>query len=140
MTVGSRLRSERGDTLPEVIITLVIISIAVTGLLAGLATGSTASASHRVHARADALVREAAERLKDRSPTGVPYVACASSYVVAPSPPLGDIDVKVLEVEHWNGADWAATCTVDKGLQRITVAATSDDGVVESVTLVKRKM
>jgi type II secretory pathway pseudopilin PulG len=57
---------ERGETLPEILVTIAIVSLAVVILVGGLATGIAASAGHRQHASADTIARSVAEAVKDR--------------------------------------------------------------------------
>jgi type II secretory pathway pseudopilin PulG len=57
-------RSEAGETLVEIVLTIVIIGIAVTALLAGLGTAASASKQHRDLATADTVMRSYAEATK----------------------------------------------------------------------------
>jgi type II secretory pathway pseudopilin PulG len=69
------VRTEAGDTLIEVLLTVVILGLLVTALLGGLATLWSSSAVHRKQADATAILVSAAERVKSRD---VLYVACAA--------------------------------------------------------------
>lgn len=75
--------SERGDTLIEVLVTVVIISIAVTALLGGLLTSTSASVTHRHAADLDSIVRSFAETVRHNveteQPVGQPGQAGASA-------------------------------------------------------------
>lgn len=98
---------EGGATLAEVLVTLTIIGIAISGVMAGLAAASNASADHRRMVNANLVVRQFAETLKEHVRTGVVdpdtgemsltgYVSCASPdeymypYVTNPSAKLYD--------------------------------------------------
>jgi type II secretory pathway pseudopilin PulG len=72
-----RHRSEAGETLIEVILTIVLVGITVGALIAGLGTAAGASKQHRDLTTADGVLRSFAEATKDavRSCTtsGLPY-------------------------------------------------------------------
>jgi prepilin-type N-terminal cleavage/methylation domain-containing protein len=56
-----RTATDRGDTLIEILLALIIISIAAVALLASFATTTSASATYRTIANSDAAVQVAAE-------------------------------------------------------------------------------
>jgi type II secretory pathway pseudopilin PulG len=60
----TRARSENGETLVEVIFSLVIMGLIFSAFLAAIATSSTASKTHRDLVTADAVLRNAAELTK----------------------------------------------------------------------------
>ncbi len=142
---------ERGETLVELLIAIVILGVAVTTLLAALATAITASASHRRHATSDTLARSFAEALSDPDPaSGTPYVDCATSY---PLPgylavPTG-FDAPTTAVSYWKAgstgasdADFTTTCPPagDQGLQRVTITVRATaNGEQSVVTVLKRR-
>jgi prepilin-type N-terminal cleavage/methylation domain-containing protein len=76
-------RNDRGDTLLEIIITVVIIGIVVGAFFAAISTGSTASAAHRNYVTADALLRDYAESAKSAAradcPTSTTYTTTTTS-------------------------------------------------------------
>ena len=57
-------RDERGETLLEVLVSLVVIGLVIGGLFANYATSATASKSPRDFVTADALLRSRAEATK----------------------------------------------------------------------------
>lgn len=85
-----------GETLVEVVMTVVIIGIAVTALISGLATTAAASTTNRVTADADTVMRNLAEAIKDASTTCVAGAPLALAFsapsgfttTVGPSDPL----------------------------------------------------
>lgn len=140
-----RARLEDGFSLPEILITILIVGIAFGAILGGMMTSITVSDLHRKQATADTVVRDAAERVKNPGQT---YKPCASpsgpnSYAI-PSAPSG-YAVAVSNVDYWDGTSsdpltFVSSCpSPDHGLQRITVVAASSDGrASETVTIVKR--
>ena len=84
--VGSgRRRRDRGDSLVEIVMTVVIVGATVTALIASLATAANASRTQRDGARADAVMRNFAEAAKAASKSCTP----GASYQVAYTPPDG---------------------------------------------------
>jgi type II secretory pathway pseudopilin PulG len=62
-----RLPRDAGETLVEIVMTVVIIGIAVTALISGLATTATASTTNRNTVVADTVMRNLAEAIKHSS-------------------------------------------------------------------------
>jgi type II secretory pathway pseudopilin PulG len=80
-----RHHSEAGETLVEIVLTIVLIGVTVGALVAGLATAAGASKQHRDLTTADTVMRSYAEATKEAvrgcQPNG--------SYVVDYVPPSG---------------------------------------------------
>ncbi len=140
----ARVHGDAGFSLPEVLLTVVIVGIAFAAILGGMVTSIVVSDLHRKQAAADALVRSAAEALKDPA---VAYVDCAgpNAYRDAlPAAPSG-FAVQVSQVAYWDGASsdpmtFSGSCpSPDRGAQRITLVASSTDGrASETLEIVKR--
>jgi Tfp pilus assembly protein PilV len=137
---------DRGETLIEVVTSLVIMSVAVVALVGGLATAIRMSDVHRKQAKAAAFARAFAEYLENQvaaSPSQ--YAECiASPYAAYNTYSTGDAvyHSKPDAVKYWNGTNaFVGTCTVDNGVQRITLKVWTDDprGVVEYLDVVIRK-
>lgn len=117
---------DTGTTLVEVLVAVVVLAIAAGAIIGGLLTSITVSDVHRKQATAGAVARDYAEKV-----AGAAYVECAgpSAYTLATSevPVPGGYSAGVDSVEYWTGSGWAGSCA-SKGLQRITVVASSADG------------
>jgi len=131
---------DRGETLLELLIAVVIMGIAVVAIVGGLAASTLVSDQHRKAATAGSYARDYAEAVKS-----MPYVSCASASAY-PVPagfglPAG-YAATVQAVRYWSGSAWQASCPGlgDVGLQQVTVQVASSDGrAAEQVTLVLRK-
>jgi prepilin-type N-terminal cleavage/methylation domain-containing protein len=140
-------RSEAGVTLIEVMVTIAIMGIGFTALLACLAGTFTAGDQNRKVAVAQTVARKYADALSNAT-----YVSCAvtTSYASALVSPPSGFTVAVTNVEYWNGDSTAtfgtspSTCTTngDQGVQRLNLRVTQTDslrGVIEDVLVLKRK-
>jgi len=134
-----RLRSDSGATLIELLITIVITGILFAALLAGLGGMTKTSALHRRQADVGAVIRSAAEAVKNAS-----YVSCPAGSYPAYTAALagvtlpGDVSTPVLVgVTKIDGTSCGAG---DGGLQRVEIKATSKDGLTsETLWVVKRQ-
>jgi len=149
-----RLRADTGDTLIELLVTIVIIGIAATGILGGLAAAVTASGHHQGIAAVDSVLKSYSENATYQvelasSPL---YADCAvpSSYLahITWSFPAGystGYSATISEVDSWNmtSNQWtvdsgACTSAMKSGVQRLTIGATGPTGVSDSLQIVVR--
>jgi len=144
--------SEEGFSLAEILVTIAIVGITFTAILGGLMTSIRVSALQRTEATADTLARSAAEWVKDSVHNH--YVGCADvgTYSLAALPKPSGYSVVINKVEYWDGIAPPVGATYllashiqtscpspDRGLQRITIVATSADGdSTETVQILKR--
>lgn len=145
MAPPRRAADESGFSLPEILVTIVIVGIAFAAILGGMITSITVSDLHRKQATADALARSAAEAVKDHA---VGYVACAgpNAYRDALPPAPSGYAVSISSVVYWNGTSsdpmtFSGGCpSPDAGAQKITIVAASADGrATETVEIIKRR-
>jgi uncharacterized membrane protein len=143
-----RCRADAGDTLVEVMATMVVMSIAVAAILAGIGTSLRLSGTHRNFASAGVVMGAAAEAVKVATP-----VACSSVTTSSYSSALTTIPTKFPGFAFptgWSASNLsitAATCNNSSTtkLQTITVqakrgssACTTATTQCESVSVVKR--
>src|SRR6185369_1991475 len=121
----NRLDDDRGETLIELLVTVVILGTAVVAIVAALATAIRVSDIHRKQASAGAYVRAYAEALETYVAAGsyqpCPVGTAYDGRFTIPAPE----DVKydppsVVSVEYWTGSAWQSGCPAsDVGLQRV---------------------
>jgi type II secretory pathway pseudopilin PulG len=151
-TLDGRRRGEdreRGETLIELLVTVVILGTAVVAVVGALVTAIKVSDLHRKHATAGAAVRayaEDLERLVAQTPTG--YMPCADAgyyqtNVVYSGP--GGYTPHVVDVWIWNGTsfvDVPADCSTtgaDHAIQKVLLRVDSPSTQVsESLAVVIR--
>jgi type II secretory pathway pseudopilin PulG len=131
---------DAGDTLVELLVTVVILGIATAGLTGALLTVGKVSQMHRQQVLAQTSLRAWAEQVSVGS-----YTACAAATgFAAPSPALSTgLTATVTGVRYWDGASFASTCAVDTGIQRVGLRITATNGlspaIVESVEVTVRR-
>jgi Tfp pilus assembly protein PilV len=132
---ANRTGDDRGETLLELVIAVVILGIAVVAIVGGLASSVLISDVHRLQA---AITADQAN-----------YVACAGPANYVPSAaaiaatgftvPSGY--TATASVQYWDGSAFGA-CPAggDTGLQRVSLTVTSDNGRArQSLVVLVRK-
>src|SRR5712692_9649782 len=91
-TMVRRARGEAGETMAELIVTIAVVGLAVAAIVGALATGISASSTHRQRASADTVARSVAEAIKDRKvpldSNGSYAASIWTGGVTPPSPPI----------------------------------------------------
>ena len=135
----SESRSQEGFTLVEVMMTVMIMSIAFVTILEGEAVFFHSTTIRHATASLDTATRSYATALSN-----LPYVDCASSYSTAPIPGAS----AAVAIDYWNGAVAPATfsdhtaCVAngEQGAQRIAITLTdTNTSQTDQLTIVKRK-
>jgi hypothetical protein len=133
---------DRGETLVELLITLVIMSTAVIALVTGIGAAIKLSDLHRKQATAGAYVRDFADTVETYvtgSPTvATGYTPCQTSTIAAMiatyqavyTVPDANYKRSVSGLAFWNGTTFASTCPAggDLGLQQVSLTVASIDG------------
>ncbi len=135
------LRDDRGTTLVELLVTVVILGLALVALLGGLGTAVIVSDQHRQQAVAGAAVRSYAEAVGAAA-----YVNCATSAQLANptgyASPAGYTST-VTRVQYWNPntRQFVNTCaSPDPGAQKVSLRVTSNRGqATETLEIIVRK-
>ncbi len=116
---------DRGETLIEIVITVVITSITITALVSSLATTGSAGVAQRNRAAADTVMRNYAEATKQGARSCVVGGAYSVDYAVpdgytAVAEPAGDV------------------CPDASSVKRITLTVTDPTGVADSMQIAIR--
>lgn len=142
MTGGALARDagDAGESLVELLVTVVILGIATAGIAAALLTAGKASTLHRQQALTQNALRSWAEQVGAAA-----YTDCATAAgISAPNPALPTgLTASVTGVQYWNGTSFVASCGTDTGLQKVTLRITAANGLsaalVRSIAVVLRK-
>jgi type II secretory pathway pseudopilin PulG len=144
-------RTEAGDTLIEVLMTLVILSICALALIITFATAISTSVDHRNLAKNDTVLRNLDQTSfyqLQQQPTPK-FLACVvgqdgtpttSAYTSGPnalnfSPPTG-YAVAIGTVTFWNGTNFQTTCPSSNAAQLITLTVTNPNGSIATTQTV----
>lgn len=143
-----RRRPDRGDTLIEVLLALVVIGLSVVALLGGLAASISGSATHKGLSTIDAMLRSYAEDLTDQVELEAApiYAECpswtASSYngtAVNYTAPVG-YTIGISSIQYFDRAasqssstPWDGACTNPTGLQLVTLSATGPNHTAQTL-------
>ena len=133
------ITDERGSTLVEVLVAVVVLGTAGLAVLGSMFTSIAISDVHRKEATAGAVARDYTEKI-----AGSTYVECGGPSVytlpAAAVPVPTGYSAAVNKVEYWTASGWGTSCS-SSGLQRVTVVASSTDGraTERSVVVVRQQ-
>ncbi len=138
-------RDESGDTLVEVLVAIVVLSLCGLALLLTFSTSITASVEHRSLATLDTVLRSASESAtaQIQQQSGALFSSCATPSLynanVTLSVPAG-FTVAITSVQYWTGTSFSAigaSCpTGSLQPQLLTMTATATNGVRDSLSFV----
>ena len=142
MTRVTPAHGQDGVSLIELVMTIAIIGLSFVALLGGLAAAVAGSGQQRQRAALEAVLRGAADDVRD--PSTAPYAECATAYPV--SAPDGYTATATV-VGFWNpdpaiNRYEAPPCpsTPDSGLQLLELHVATVDGMAnQRVHVVKRR-
>ena len=139
-----RTRGQRGETLVELLATLVLMSTAIIAVLGGIGVAITASDRNNKEVNSLSVVRNYAEAV-----AAAKYVPCATAASYAPPAvgypvPTGYTAAVTGSVTYYDGtssnpAVFGGSCPPDTGAQRMTIEVKSVDNRADrSLEIVKR--
>jgi len=141
-------RDDRGETLVEILVALVIMGITVASILGAFTTAITDSAHHRTLVVLNSMLRNYAEAYTSQiqfqqSPL---FTSCASSYTISglTAPPTGYTisgqgSAANPTIQYWNGSAWVAVGSCSSTTvhaQQITLSATGLYGQSQTLSFV----
>lgn len=139
---------DRGESLIELLVAVLIMGTAVVAVVGGLGTAIMMTDLHRRQATAAAFLRELAVKVDTAIAGGTPpYTTCPSnSWYVAPYSPAPGYSAAIAEVRYWSSASVfvvvGPSCNAanDVGVQRLSLSVSTTDGRVnERIDVVIRK-
>ena len=130
-------RHDAGETLVEILVSVVILGIAVAAILGGIGMSATASSTHQSLTRTQNLLRDWAETLTWSSacPTVVPAFGLPAGFTATPAP----------AVSYWkaSSADFTASCASNDGMYRVRLTvlppATQGPALAQTLDVVVRQ-
>ncbi len=136
---GRRPNSDEGDTLIEILVTMVIISLCVVAFLSAFTTSISASAEHGSLVSMDAVLRSTSEEaISQIQLSAVPlYTSCATpaSYGGIDFGAPAGYSASVTSVEYWNGSSFSSTCPAGStSPQLIVLTVSSPLGSTSSIS------
>jgi len=149
MSARGRITDDRGETLLELVIAIIILGVLVVAIGSGVVVSVKVSGIHRSQSTADAFLHNYAESIQSSykacgSAAAPTYSALASGYVSGLATPTG-FNAPTASVKFWQAnpgtfvSSGGACPASDPGLQQVTFALTSTDGLVsESLNVVVR--
>ena len=140
-------RSEKGATLVETLVAVVILGIAGVAILAGLQLSVAASDIHRKQTNGGAAVRSYAEAVEKYLNTTSNYVKCAGANAYSPAvvgytvPAGQSAQHAAAQPLAGDGSVAGGACPgADRGVQRLRLSVSSADGrATETLTIVVRR-
>ena len=145
---------QRGDTLVEVLIAIVVLAVVGLAAFAGLQTAIRSSVDSRELGRAEAIVRSAAENLQNPETPYVDEAGCgAGNYSSLATLPAG-YSLTVPDVQFWTstatspvGSGTTVPTTFggcppsgdDPGLQLVTLRVATPAGATAELDVLKRR-
>jgi type II secretory pathway pseudopilin PulG len=131
-------RSDRGETLLELVVAISIMSVAVVAIVGAIATGIRLSDVHRKQTVARGYLTAFAESIQEEvaaSTSGYKVCGSENQYEAMFSAPASPYSRSVMEVEYWNNTTlaWATSgCNTgnDSGIQRLSLRVWISPGTV----------
>lgn len=150
-------RSDRGETLIELLVAIAILSTAVIAVVGCLVTGIMVSSIHRQQTVAGVTLHNYAEEI-NRTVDAGGYPAGCAALAVSFTAPAG-YTASITRVRYWppdlppgtnppydgsnkqpDGSQWLTSCSTDSGVRQLTLqVASTDSRAVEQFVIVVRK-
>jgi prepilin-type N-terminal cleavage/methylation domain-containing protein len=122
---GVKVRGERGDTLIEVLMALLVLSLCALAIMIAFSTSISASQQHRDLATANIVLASASQQAiaeiqqdanlfgcsaQTQNPPVTETTYVLDSVQITPAPNYGNYTATVSNVEYWNGSTFQPGC------------------------------
>jgi type II secretory pathway pseudopilin PulG len=137
---GAFARGEAGESLLEIIITIMIIGLAIPAVVGAVLAAIGSSSQDRRQVQAQQLLTSWSETIAKHNDDGS-YTACpATSYYAtgtfAPAAVPAGFAVSVASIDYWDTATSTfAGCAADKGIRRLRLRVNVDAGLYPSFAM-----
>lgn len=134
-------RGDAGETLLELLISLMVIGVGVTAILGAVGIATQASTLDERQIQAQALLRSWGEHIVSAT-SDATYTPCATTATYASSPwmygspaPAGlqalpsGFTPTVTQVQYWDGTSFVGSCATDRGVQRVRLTMSVADSL-----------
>lgn len=112
---GHDFRDERGETLIELLITIIVLSIGGVAIVAMMTSAVISADTHRGMAAGEVVLRDYTEAIQDHADGLATWPACPTAAQLEPTfGPSGWPTHAITQVTYWNGSSWSTdrtTCT-----------------------------
>jgi type II secretory pathway pseudopilin PulG len=137
---------DRGDTLVEILISIIIMGIAGVAIITALQEGIFGSVSHRDAAEAESAMRYFAENVTNQT-----YDKCTTSPAHSAAYTVGlpsgaaytALTGSITKTEYWDdiNSTYSTSCPsdADRGLQRLTLKIKSTDNRVTTTVMILKR-
>ncbi len=141
LTEKHQKQSEAGDTLLEVLVTLVVISLCVVSFLVAFTTAITASAKHRTFVSLDTVLRTVSENTMSQIELQANplFASCAipSTYQSLNFGVPTGYSAAITSIEYWNGSSFITQCSTGSTTpQLINISVTNSLAVSTTISVV----
>lgn len=136
------VRDDSGETLIELLVTIVVMGLAVVTILGSIATSVRMSNIDRQQVTAQTYLRSYASTIDAFIDGESGYKPCANtSYYNKVVFDSGTDAHSVTDVEYWNGSRFVSACNNDLGVQQLTlrVDVSNDPRVNETLIIIVRE-
>ncbi len=138
-------RSDRGDTLVEILLALIVLSLATVALLLGFSTSINASSTHRNLAATTVALEAVEQQAQSQISAQLALFSCPmtianyESYVtltVPSNPGSPALSAKLDYVEWWNGNGWTTSCVAGSA-ELVTLQVTGPSGTYSTQLIIQ---
>jgi Tfp pilus assembly protein PilV len=135
-------RGQAGETLLEIIITIMIMGLAIPAVVGAVLAAVGSSSQDRRQVQAQQLLTSWSETIAKANSDSTytagncqpPSFYQTGSFAPATAPPAG-FHVAVMSVRYWTAGTFGAACASDEGVRQLRLQVSVDAGLYPSFTM-----